>query len=464
VRVASAQDWAREQFASATFCDARLQPRAMRVAAALAAKPHDSIPRACDSWGAAKGVYRFIENERVDFESIHKPVAQATARVCAGRETILAIQDTTSLSFPAARHTEGLGPVTNNTDVRGMHLHSVLAARTDGVALGLLHQHAWCRDAREHGKRATAKSRSIEDKESFKWLRGVRAARAALGEIDEGERPSVIHVGDAESAIHDVFVDIVDAGEGLVIRSGKDRRARNAKGEVGSAHELVGQGPRLGVAKIDVVRKRARPARRARVEMRATPLTLMPHHRCEPDGAALVLTLVEVRETDAPQGCKPLHWLVWTTEPVRNKTQALDVIDIYRKRWKIEEVHLALKSGCRIEDVRFHTAERIAKAIALYSPVAVRIVQLRDLARAEPEAPCTQALSENEWRALWTFIHKSPPAKRARPPTLRQAVLWIGRLGGHLGRKGDGMPGVRTLWRGWRDLDRLLAMWNSLQT
>ena len=462
--MASAEEWARQQFGSAAFCDARLGRRAVRVAAALAAKPHDSIPRACADWGATKGVYRFIDNERVSFESIQKPVARATARVCAERETILAIQDTTSLSFPTARHTEGLGPVTNNTDVRGMHLHSVLATRADGVALGLLDQHVWCRDVREHGKRSTAKRRSIEDKESFKWLRGVRAARAALGEIDEAERPRVIHIGDAESAIHDVFVDIVEAGEALVIRSGKDRRARNARGETGSAHELVGQTPRLAVAKIDVPRKRGRPARRARVEMRATPLTLAPHRPGEPERAALVLTLVEARETDAAQGDKPLHWLVWTTEPVKNKTQALGVIDIYRKRWRVEEVHLALKSGCRIEDVRFHTAQRIAKAIALYSPVAVRIVQLRDLARAEPQAPCTQALSDNEWRALWTFIHKSAPPTRARPPTLRQAVLWIGRLGGHLGRKGDAMPGVRTLWRGWRDLDRLLAMWNSLQT
>jgi len=189
-------------------------------------------------------------------------------------------------------------------------------------------------------------------------------------------------------------------------------------------------------------------------------MTLAPRSPHHPERGPLTLTMVEVWESAAPQGVEPLHWLVWTAEPVLNLKQALRVIDIYKKRWKIEEVHLALKSGCRIEAVRFETAQRIAKAIALYSPVAVRIVRLRDLARLEPEEPCTQVLREDEWRALWTYIHKKPPVAKQHPPTLKQAVLWIGRIGGHLGRKGDGMPGVRTLWRGWRDLALLAALYS----
>ena len=106
--------------------------------------------------------------------------------------------------------------------------------------------------------------------------------------------------------------------------------------------------------------------------------------------------------------------------------------------------------------MRFHTVERIRKAIALYSPVAVRILALRDLARREPDAPATRILSDLEWRTLHTYIHEKPPAPDAAPPSLREATLWVGRLGGHIGRKGDGMPGVKTLWRGWRDLELLV--------
>ena len=116
-----------------------------------------------------------------------------------------------------------------------------------------------------------------------------------------------------------------------------------------------------------------------------------------------------------------------------------------------------------MEDVRFHSARRIETLLALYSPIAARILALRDLARQEPESPCTCALSANEWRALYTHIHKQPPTPRTPTPTLGQAVLWIGRLGGHLGRKGDGMPGVKTLWRGWRDLEMLSELYATLQ-
>jgi len=152
-----------------------------------------------------------------------------------------------------------------------------------------------------------------------------------------------------------------------------------------------------------------------------------------------------------------LNWLLWTTEPVGTVPEALRVVAFYKARWKIEEYHLILKSGCRVEDLRLDTAERIEKAVALYAPVAVRIVTLRDLARAQPEAPCAKALSETEWRVLWTAVHRACPPPATPTPTIAQAVRWIGRLGGHLGRKGDGPPGVRVLWRGLRDLEILTA-------
>jgi Transposase Tn5 dimerisation domain len=138
-------------------------------------------------------------------------------------------------------------------------------------------------------------------------------------------------------------------------------------------------------------------------------------------------------------------------------------LDLYRLRWKIEEVHLVLKSGCRIEDLRLSSAARVQKALALLTPVAVRVVALRDLSRLSPEALCTRVLTDSEWRALWTQIRGAPPRPRTRPPTIGQATLWIGRLGGHLGRRGDGPPGVRTLWRGLRDLASLAELFETLR-
>ena len=110
----------------------------------------------------------------------------------------------------------------------------------------------------------------------------------------------------------------------------------------------------------------------------------------------ITLSLVEVWEPDAPEGEKPLRWLLWTTESIKTFADALRIVEIYKLRWRIEDFHKVLKSGCQIEEVRFHTTQRIRKAIALYSPVAVRILALRDLARREPDAPATRILSDLE--------------------------------------------------------------------
>ena len=100
--------------------------------------------------------------------------------------------------------------------------------------------------------------------------------------------------------------------------------------------------------------------------------------------------------------------------------------------------------------------DRIEELLALLSAVAARLLTLRQWARTEPYAPCTEVLSEDEWRVLWVYTRKRPLPEALSPPTMREAVRMIGRLGGHLGRKGDGMPGVKTLWLGWRDLQILV--------
>src|SRR5262249_15482264 len=115
------------------------------------------------------------------------------------------------------------------------------------------------------------------------------------------------------------------------------------------------------------------------------------------------------------------------------------------------------KQGCRVEQLQLETRQRLEKALVLYAGVAVRLLRLRDLARREPAAPCTEVLTDEEWRALFAHSTGEAPTATTAAPRIQRATKWIGRLGGHLGRKRDGMPGVRTLWRGWRDLAILAA-------
>jgi hypothetical protein len=213
---------------------------------------------------------------------------------------------------------------------------------------------------------------------------------------------------------------------------------------------------------VSIPRKPGQRGREATVEVRSATVTLDPAPNY-PQRKPLTIHAVWVHEPSPPAGVTPLDWLLLTTLPVDTARRCWKVVETYRLRWRIEEFHLVLKSGCNVERTQLKTATRIELLVALSCPVAVRILQLTLLARTEPNTLCTEVLSEDEWQVLWAYVQRRPIAQAHGPPTIREAVRMLGRLGGHAGRKSDGMPGVRSLWRGWRDLQLLVDGYRLVQ-
>lgn len=445
--------WAASLAEHADLPDERLNQRLADILAVFAHKSQDSIPQACDSPAATKATYRFFANHRVTVERLHDAITAATVEQCRGRAVVLAIHDTTSLNYSELTGTTGLGPIGSSGTAQGLHLHTTLALRPDGVPLGLLHQKCWSRPPEQRAD--DHQQLPIEEKESRKWFLGIGGADFALDELPDRERPRVIHLMDRESDIHEVLEAIASTTDGAVIRSTHNRLI---DGPIGRAHDAVAAAKSLGVHTVTVPAKPGQRKRTARLELRAVQVTIQParRHAVQADRQPIPLQLVEAREVDAPPGVTPLHWLLWTTEPASTFAEAVEVLRLYQLRWRIEDFHLTLKSGCRIEELELETADRITKAVTIYSAVAVHLLTLRDLARVESNAPCTNILSEDAWKTLWMHIQQKKLTAKVVVPTIRQAVLWIGRLGGHQNRKRDGMPGVRTLWRGYRDLSLLV--------
>lgn len=434
--------WATRTVGSAELPDKRLAQRAIQILAQKALRPSDSIPQGADDPAAAKGTYRFLENERVDAEPLWQSFHEDTARALDNLSRVYVLYDTTALMFPNRPATEGLGTI-KGPKCEALLMHSGLAVRPDGHVLGLLHNAVWARPPEEFGKAATRRERSFEEKESAKWSRGVAEATAWRDQHSPATR--LVHIMDREGDVWEVLQELASSNDDVVIRCAQDR---SVVGEHKRVRPHVAAQPVLKRLRVDVPRKQGQPARRAVVEARAAEVAVSAPQRgtaCEP----VCVRVVWVSEPAPPDGAEPLDWLLWTTLPVATAKDALAVVKAYKLRWRIEDFHLTLKSGCRIEDSQLKTAERIEILLTFCCAVAVRLLQLTHWARSEPDALCTEVLSDLEWRLLWSHHHRRRVPPGHPPPSIREAVLMLGRLGGHLGRKGDGLPGVRCLWKGW---------------
>jgi hypothetical protein len=415
----------------------------------FAERPSDAIPQAAGNWGQAKGIYRFLANQRVRPAALHQGLTSDTARQCLEQPTVLVVQDTTSLNLTGCHVLPELGPIGSGNLAQGVLLHSTLALTEQGEVLGVLGLQIWARPA--------GHAVGPEAKESGKWLQGIDQARQVVWETawaaGAAAPPRLMHLMDREGDVYEVLQWVEEVGDSAIIRCVQKRRVEEP---LRLAHAAVRAQPVLGRGTIPVPRSHGKPARTATVEIRALRTTLRPDRVKYPHAWPLTWTLVEVWEPNPAPACEALHWLLWTREPATTLAEGQEVVRKYTCRWPIEEYHLTLKSGCRIEALRLEKWDSLEKAIVMYTSVAARIVALRDRAQQEPDAPATVLLSEDECAVLVAKFGKGQAVLRL---TLGQAVLWIGRLGGHLNRQRDGMPGVRTLWRGLRDLTLLVEGW-----
>ena len=415
----------------------------MRV---LAEHPTESVPQASENASQSQSIYRFWANERVKPEQIlasHRPNVVERMQ---GHEVVLAIQDTTDLDFSSLKQTSGLGFI-NQSQQQGIKVHSCFAVSGSGEPLGLLHQHTWSRVERT-GKRGERRKKATSEKESGRWLDGVAAAEVG---VDESVR--LVHVGDREADIFDLFALPRREHSDLLIRAAHNRKVQH---ELGYLIPTIEQAPVLGEKTIEVQRNPERPARVAKLIVRGMQVTMeVPRHHKQPSQRQPVrLNVLLVEEPTPPTEGTPIRWLLVTTLPIDTFEQGWQCVEWYSVRWLIERFHYTLKSGCRIEALQLETAQRLLNALATYSIVAWRLMWLTYHARLSPDDSCETVLQAAEWKLL---RRKFEPKNRSKkPPTLRQAARWIAQLGGFLARKHDGEPGLKTLWRGIGVLHHLL--------
>jgi hypothetical protein len=370
---------------------------------------------------------------------------------------VLVAQDTVFFSYGEHPKTRGLGPIgkSNEAHDRGLIMHNALAFTASGVPLGLLSQRIWAReevpDEEYVEKILRLQCTAIEEKESSKWLLALRetVARTAKG-------VQVVTIADRESDFFEFLTTAKELGARYVIRACRDRKLvpeENAGWE--TMIEALAAAPGLGNLEIAIPGNGKRKARTAVIEVKVAQATIQPpqrrgHARDSGSTDPITVRVIGATESAPPAGQEAVSWVLLTNLPVADFEAAREKVQWYGKRWGIETWHKVLKSGCKVEDCLLETGERLARYLTVFSIIGVRLMHVAYLARVQPDLPATEVFSKEEIEALHVRVHKTlPPAK---PPPLREVVRLIGRVGGHLGRKCDGEPGMTVLWRGWMRL------------
>jgi Transposase DNA-binding/Transposase Tn5 dimerisation domain len=452
--------WVEDEMRYINLGDQRRNRRLIQMVEDLSAQPSVSVPQASRDLAALQGLYDFWQSPRVNADAIIAAHRHSTVDRMAQTNVVLAIQDTTEFNFTTHPKLQGAGYL-DHSKTTGVKCHSVFAVSAEGVPLGVLHQHLWARDPAELGKKHQRHQRPTADKESQRWLDGLLHTQALM--------PNTVHwvmVGDREADIYDLLALGQQKSAQMLVRAAQNRLVQASEQEdLTRLMTTLAATPVAGTTQLDLKRHPDRAARTATLTLRFTTLEIQPPQSRSKQGdlPPVRVQVILAQELNPPPGEEdPVSWLLLTTLPVKTLDDALQCLQWYTYRWLIERYHFVLKSGCRIEKLQLRTTQRIERALATYAIVAWRLLWLTYEARRQPDQPADRAFSPDEWQALYATIHQTPVIPDS-VPTLSQCVRWIAQLGGFIGRKRDGEPGVQTLWLGLRRLHDIVSTWKLLK-
>ena len=448
VPLSDASKWVEAQFEGVDIGDERRNRRLVRLATALAEKPHGTLPSTFSTWADLKASYRLFGCDDMSYEQVISQHVLMTQKECKGQGEFLLLQDTTTLDFTTHPMTEGLGRIGDDRGY-GMLLHTALAVRVeswsaqDGMItsmIGLAGQMCWTRQGEAKRQVEPKMDRLRRHRESLRWTEVLHD----MGRAPTGAKWSVI--GDREADMYELFEYCQAQDLQFIIRACSSRALAS---EDAHTFDVVKEAPILGSF---TLRLRARPgvrARIARLEVRSCSTTIRGAQRPGGRRPPITLSVIDVSEIGSPKGVKPLNWILYTSLRCDSFEEALRCVHTYEKRWLIEEYHKALKTGTAVEKSQLSTAERLKNLLGILAVVAVRLLGLKLIAAAQPDAAARSTFLSPAAKAVLE-------AKISRPPhgwTNKTLLVAIAMIGGFLGRKSDGLPGWQTIWRGWQRLE-----------
>lgn len=455
--------WIEEELATLDLGDKRRDRRA-KLILQQQSEMAESTPAACKNAARLEGTYRLVNNKTVPIDAILKAHNDAAIARSAEHPVVILAQDTTVCDITKPqRQVRGAGPL-ESRDKRGFFIHPLYAVTDDGLVLGLVDQCLWTRqdiltELTKQERDTLRRQMAFEEKESCRWMEmfqsGEQIARA-------NPQTHYIGVSDSESDIYELLAQSDDLAENYdyVIRGCQDRSVVD-EGNATRISEALEESDWSFRSDIELSeraslivgetrsRRKSRSGRVASIAVRAREVTLSGPQR--PGGRApdVTLNVVEAVETDPPSGEEPIRWILFTSLPISSIADLQDVIGAYCRRWDIEIYFKTLKSGMKIEKLKYEEIETYLRAVSLLMINAFRVEQLKSANRVCPDVSCEDFHDTAFWQATLLVAFAGVPLPD-HPPSISDYMLIVAKLGGYLKKKGQGPPGSTTIWRGLR--------------
>lgn len=419
--------WVEDEFESVDLGDKRLNQRLMKTISSMAEHPGMSIPAACGGWKDTKGAYRLFEQD-MSWEDIAKPHWDCTLQRARAEKTVLCLQDTTELDFNG-RHAKGLG--TLNYDARrGMYLHPTVMVTPERLMLGVTDAWMWARNG-------------LQPKESTRWSEGFDRLLELKEHLPETQ---LVYVGDREADLFDIYKQHSENPDIDYLIRGKHNRLLNDGSKLKDGLDTA---PVLGEIEFTLPKGRKRKSRLVRQQIKSIRVVLKK--------GDIPITVISAEEISPPAGQKPVRWILLSNRIVSELAEAEELLNWYLCRWEVELFFKVLKSGCQIEESQLRCYKKLERILMIKMIIAWRIMYLMRLNGVAPEINCEAVFEPDEWRIIYASTLRKKPPKEA--PTLGYMIRLVASHGGFLGRKGDGEPGVKSMWLG---LERCYDIVNSV--
>jgi hypothetical protein len=451
-------NWIEVELNAVNLPDKRLNRRLKSIVTHLSKDPQKSIPNNCESWSETQAAYRFLNNPSVTGSEILKGHTRATLERIEKQKVVLIAQDATFINLATEDRKAEMGTLVCRNKNEYL-LHPSVAFTPDRTNLGVVSYVLWKRpEINTTHKYHTP----FKEKESYRWIASYKASCHLQKQFPE---TVIVNIADRESDIYELFTEFentkTDEAAEYIIRAKCNRRLEEEDETIPHLWEKLHARKSQGVYQLKLQRTKYRQAREATIEVRYQAVTMARGRRKGGNLPAVTLYAVLAKEVNQPKDEKPIEWMLLTSLPIENLEQAQTVIGWYRCRWEIEIYFRALKSGCKVQELRLESDEGIEKALAIYMIIAWRLHNITMLAREEPDIPCNEVFDKKEWQLIYKLQKKTKPKDI---PTIKEITRLLAMRGGFLGRKGDGVPGFETIWRGYVKILNYLEIESELHS